>query len=352
MGPQRSNDRSSASLTAMWDHSGTHKSVGRARLYNGEPFPFLPLHPPGAATDHHHSALSRASPPTPPKTPPASAQTLAPRPPDCNVEAPDRRPRGRPRAADAAAKAAEKAKALAADGTTAPAAAAAAKKKMVAEEEDPRLRWAFVRKVYCILALQVAATAGIATAACYVRPVPRFFEHGRPAAVWSVFIAILVAPILVMIPMLRFRERHPVNLVLLGIFTLCCSLSIAVSASTTVGVAVLQAAILTATAVIGLTLFTFWAIERGYDFDFMFPFLFTSLLTLLVYITIQIFIPLGRVGTTIYGLLATLVFSGYIVFDTHMLLKRHTYNEYIVAAIALYLDVINLFMSQIMLTIQ
>jgi hypothetical protein len=36
-------------------------------------------------------------------------------------------------------------------------------------------------------------------------------------------------------PMLRYRERHPVNLVLLGVFTLCCSLSIAVSASTTVG---------------------------------------------------------------------------------------------------------------------
>jgi len=45
---------------------------------------------------------------------------------------------------------------------------------------------------------------------------------------------------------------------------------------------------------------------------------------------------------TIYGFLATLVFSGFIIFDTHMLLKRHTYNEYVVAAISLYLDVINL----------
>ena len=36
---------------------------------------------------------------------------------------------------------------------------------------------------------------------------------------------------------------------------------------------------------------------------------------------------------------------GFIIFDTHMLLKRHTYNEYVVAAISLYLDVINLFLS-------
>ena len=61
---------------------------------------------------------------------------------------------------------------------------------------------------------------------------------------------------------------------------------------------------------------------------------------------------MGRVGITIYGFLATLVFSGFIIFDTHMLLKRHTYNEYVVAAIALYLDVINLFMAQMSLSFQ
>ena len=66
----------------------------------------------------------------------------------------------------------------------------------------------------------------------------------------------------------------------------------------------------------------------------------------------QIFFPLGRVAMTIYGFLATLVFSGFIIFDTHMLLKRHTYNEYVVAAISLYLDVINLFMAQMSLSFQ
>jgi FtsH-binding integral membrane protein len=150
------------------------------------------------------------------------------------------------------------------------------------------------------------------------------------------------------------------------------------------GRVVLQSAILTAVAVLGLTLFTFWAVKKGYDFTFMFPFLFTCVNVLLVYLVIQvcfpdnnatflfltrsiflrathlsgiqcnvaihwtsqIFFPLGRFGITIYGFLATLVFSGFIVYDTHMLLKRHTYNEYVVAAISLYLDVINLFMAQ------
>jgi protein lifeguard len=95
-------------------------------------------------------------------------------------------------AVDATA-AAAKVEALA-DDVKAP--AAAVKKVTVAEADDPRLRWAFVRKVYCILALQFAFTAGVAAAACYVRAVPRFFARGRPAAVWPVFIAVLVSPLI------------------------------------------------------------------------------------------------------------------------------------------------------------
>ncbi|CAN6363238.1 unnamed protein product [Urochloa humidicola] len=253
------------------------------------------------------------------------------KPQDADIEA------GVPAGAAAAAKAADQ---------------AAEPMKKVAEEEDPRLRWAFVRKVYAILSLQFALTAAVSVAACLVRAVPRFFTSGPPAAVWPVFIVILISPLVVMFPMLKYREKHPRNLVLLGLFTLCCSLSIAVTTSTSVGRVVLQSAILTAAAVLGLTLFTFWAVKKGYDFTFMFPFLFTCLHVLLVYLIIQMFFPLGRVGITIYGFLATIVFSGFIIFDTHLLLKRHTYNEYVVAAISLYLDVINLFMAQMSLSIQ
>lgn len=57
------------------------------------------------------------------------------------------------------------------------------------------------------------------------------------------------------------------------------------------GTVVLQATILTAASVLGLTLFTFWAVKRGYDFTFTFPFLFTCLVVLLMYITIQVRLP-------------------------------------------------------------
>jgi protein lifeguard len=47
----------------------------------------------------------------------------------------------------------------------------------------------------------------------------------------------------------------------------------------------------------------------------------------------------------IYGGLASLIFCGYIIYDTDNIIKRYTYDEYIWAAVALYLDIINLFLA-------
>lgn len=66
---------------------------------------------------------------------------------------------------------------------------------------------------------------------------------------------------------------------------------------------------------------------------------------MLVFIFVQIFFPLGKISVMIYGCLASIVFCGYIVYDTDNLIKRYTYDEYIWASISLYLDIINLFLS-------
>lgn len=47
----------------------------------------------------------------------------------------------------------------------------------------------------------------------------------------------------------------------------------------------------------------------------------------------------------IYGGLAAIIFCGYIIYDTDNLIKRYSYDEYIWAAVALYLDIINLFLA-------
>lgn len=47
----------------------------------------------------------------------------------------------------------------------------------------------------------------------------------------------------------------------------------------------------------------------------------------------------------IYGCIAAILFSAYIVYDTFNLIKNYSYDEYIPAAINLYLDIINLFLA-------
>jgi FtsH-binding integral membrane protein len=54
---------------------------------------------------------------------------------------------------------------------------------------------------------------------------------------------------------------------------------------------------------------------------------------------------LGPTSVVLFGGLGALVFSGFILYDTESLIKRHTYDEYIWASVGLYLDILNLFLT-------
>lgn len=59
----------------------------------------------------------------------------------------------------------------------------------------------------------------------------------------------------------------------------------------------------------------------------------------------QIFFPLGPTSVAIFGGLGAILFSAFLVYDTDNLIKRYTYDEYIWASVALYLDILNLFLT-------
>ncbi|KAH7429535.1 hypothetical protein KP509_09G054600 [Ceratopteris richardii] len=149
----------------------------------------------------------------------------------------------------------------------------------------------------------------------------------------------------VLCPLYCYREKFPLNLFLLGLFTISISLIVGMSCAFTKGKVIWEAALLTAVVVISLTLYTFWAARKGYDFSFLGPILFASLMILIVFIIIQVFFPLGRLSSTIIGGVGALIFSGYIIYDTDNLIKRYTYDQYVWASVGLYLDIINLFLS-------
>ncbi|KZV26848.1 hypothetical protein F511_42786, partial [Dorcoceras hygrometricum] len=106
---------------------------------------------------------------------------------------------------------------------------------------------------------------------------------------------------------------------------------------------VLVTAGLTLVVTLGLTIFTFVAAKRGWDFSFLGPFLFCALFLLIAFSILRIVFPMGRLGRQVIGCIGVLVYSGYIIYDTDNLIKRFSYDEYMEAAMCLFLDIINLF---------
>ncbi|XP_010440403.1 PREDICTED: BI1-like protein [Camelina sativa] len=210
-------------------------------------------------------------------------------------------------------------------------------------KESTELRWAFIRKVYTILSLQLLLTVGVSAVFFFVRPIPVFITETTPGLV--VFFVILLLPLFLLWPLLAFEKKHPINCIVLTIFTLSISFAVGICCSLSKGRIVMEAAILTAAMVFGLTIYTFWAVKRGHDFSFLGPFLFGSLLIILVFTLLQIYYPLGKLTSMIFSGVASIVFCGYIIFDTDQLIKKLNYDEYIIAAIRLYLDVMSLFLN-------
>ncbi|XP_052186380.1 protein LIFEGUARD 4-like [Diospyros lotus] len=209
--------------------------------------------------------------------------------------------------------------------------------------ENAELRWAFIRKIYSIVAIQLLLTAMVAAVIVFVRPIAIFFA--KTPAGFLLYIVILIIPFIVLCPLYHYHDRHPLNLFLLGLFTVTLSFGVGMSCAFTKGKIILEAAILTAVVVVSLTQYTFWAAKRGHDFSFLGPFLFAATILLMVFGLIQMLFPLGRTGVMIYALLGALIFSAYIVYDTDNIIKRFSYDEYIIASVSLYLDIINLFLN-------
>ncbi|KAI3678886.1 hypothetical protein L6452_38190 [Arctium lappa] len=209
--------------------------------------------------------------------------------------------------------------------------------------ESPELRWSFIRKVYSIVAVQLLLTVAVAAFVVSYHPIVTFLTTTRGGL--ACYILLIIIPFITLCPLYYYHQRHPINYFLLAIFTVTLAFAIGLSCAFTSGKVILEAIILTAVVVVSLTVFTFWAAKRGYDFNFLGPFLFGALMVLLVFSLIQMFFPLGKVSTMIYGCVSAIIFCGYIVYDTDNLIKRYTYDDYIWAAISLYLDIINLFLS-------
>ncbi|PIA39329.1 hypothetical protein AQUCO_02600052v1 [Aquilegia coerulea] len=202
------------------------------------------------------------------------------------------------------------------------------------------LRWGFIRKVYGILCAQLLLTTIVSSITVLYAPINDLLRANS-----GILFLFAIMPLILLWPLHVYHQKHPVNFILLGLFTTCLSVTVGVACANTEGKIVLEALILTSAVVAGLTGYTFWAAKKGKDFSYLGPFLFTSLIILIVAGFMQMFFPFGPTSNAVFGGLGAMVFAGYLIYDTDELIKRHTYDEYIWASVALYLDILNLFLE-------
>lgn len=154
----------------------------------------------------------------------------------------------------------------------------------------------------------------------------------------------LITPLIMLCPLYIYRHSHPLNLVLLGVWTATLSVGVGIMCASFPSVVVLQALILTAALTIGLTAYTFYAVANGKDFDFMGPWLFSMLFGLVAFSILALFIPLGNGAQLVLSGFGAALFCAYLVYDTSLLIKRYSVDDYVWASVGLYLDILNIFL--------
>ncbi|NXF88808.1 LFG4 protein, partial [Eubucco bourcierii] len=196
------------------------------------------------------------------------------------------------------------------------------------------IRMAFLRKVYGILSIQVLLTTVTSAVFLYSTEVQAFIRE------WPFLLLIAgIGALPLMVALIFCRHQHPVNLYLLFGFTLLEALTVGIAVSFYDASVVLQAFLLTTAVFLGLTAYT---LQSKRDFSRFGAGLFTCLWILILSCFLRLFFYNNTVEL-VFAAAGALLFCGFIIYDTHLLMHKLSPEEYIVAAINLYLDIVNLF---------
>ncbi|ELT96382.1 hypothetical protein CAPTEDRAFT_166128 [Capitella teleta] len=200
---------------------------------------------------------------------------------------------------------------------------------------DIYIRMGFLRKVYSILSCQLIFTTIVGAIFWYLEPQKNFPQTNNVLLMVSAFssLGLIIA--------LSLKSRVvPTNYILLAVFTLCESILVGSVVSLYEAHSVIQAFALTAAVTIALTTYT---MQSKRDFSTWGAGLFSVLLVLIMAGFLQIFLQSEMVDMAI-AVGGAVLFSLFIIFDTHMIMSKVTPEEYIHASVNLYLDIINLFL--------
>jgi len=197
------------------------------------------------------------------------------------------------------------------------------------------IRLGFLRKVFGILAFQFTATVIVCTA-LYMTPHVRSFIQNQA---WIVLTS-LFGSIGLLLAMFVHAHTVPLNYFLLAAWTILQSITVGSIVAFYDMEVVIQAVVLTAVVVVGLFVYT---LQTKRDFHKFYAVLFTLSITFLMATMMQILL-MSPALNFFMSLAGAVLFSLYLVFDIDMLMHYHSEEDYIIACISIYMDIISLFL--------
>lgn len=168
---------------------------------------------------------------------------------------------------------------------------------------------------------------------------------------WSVslFIPALILEFVFLLGLIFIRQNQQLRALLFSLFSLTTGVTLVplLHAAIAVGGA---AIVVHALGITGITFFALsvYAIKSQKDFSFLGGILFAGVIGLMIAGFARFFFhsPLFTLG---YSMAGVFIFSGFVLYDMSNIQRRYADDQYVDAALALYLDFLNLFVLMLQL---
>ncbi|XP_060848134.1 protein lifeguard 1-like [Rhopalosiphum padi] len=207
---------------------------------------------------------------------------------------------------------------------------------------DRVIRKNFLCKIYGIVLCQLLIAIAFMTVATFHDPT-RLFLKSYPSL--RIITSIITLSILITLAFCeKLRRKSPINYIFLFVITIALSFLLAVTVSRYYPKQVLSALSLATIICFALTIF---ALQTKIDFTVMGSTLMVAIIILMVASIVVILYP-AKLMTLIISCAGSIIYSFFLIYDTQMMVgSNHRYSitpkEYILAVLAIYIDVINIF---------
>jgi len=221
---------------------------------------------------------------------------------------------------------------------------------------NQKIRANFIKKVYMIVLSQLAITTTFVAVFSQSEAVKNFsMERLSEGSTMSKGLVMYIAGYVIffvtymaIVCCPSVRRKHPLNLVVLGMFTISLSFMVGVISVFHNSNWIWIAMAITAGIVLALTLFAF---QTKYDFTGIGFYLWGVLWCVIIFGIMAIYFWQTHrpILHSVYCGLIALVFSMYLVYDTQRLMGGKKYSlspeEHVYAAVEIYIDVVQIFLA-------